>query len=263
MPLLKLATLASLAALNNALFWMPPMRTYDLYYDEYLTRSGDVEVRRLSTIMRARAVRHADAPCARAQPAPSSRWTVTADAYELKIRMPDLEPASLTAALASDGTKIEVVGERKIEGCSCRPSTVKEIGLPYRPRAEDIDMSVEKDVLSLRLARHAKADTATPLKVSMATQKDKDTSTETRPLRFVPHASAAEGDATASTPMSTPQDQERTLTEKFRSAALASVAVQHEGAKEAAEPGSSDKTTGTPSSSPEPSSEAGGEGNPA
>lgn len=124
-------------------------------------------------------------------------------------------------------------------------------------------MSVEKDVLSLRLARHAKADTATPLKVSMATQKDKDTSTETRPLRFVPHASAAEGDATASTPMSTPQDQERTLTEKFRSAALASVAVQHEGAKEAAEPGSSDKTTGTPSSSPEPSSEAGGEGNPA
>jgi HSP20 family molecular chaperone IbpA len=237
MPLLKLATLASLAALNNALFWMPPMRTYDLYYDEYLTRSGDVE------------------------PAPSSRWTVSADAYELKIRMPDLEPASLTAALASDGTKIEVVGERKIEGCSCRPSTVKEIGLPYRPRAEDIDMSVEKDVLSLRLARHAKADTATPLKVSMATQKDKDTSTETRPLRFVPHASAAEGDATASTPMSTPQDQDRTLTEKFRSAALASVAVQHEGAKEAAEPGSSDKTTGTPSSSPEPSSEAGGEGN--
>ena len=50
MPLLKLATLASLAALNNALFWMPPMRTYDLYYDEYLTRSGDVEVRRLASL---------------------------------------------------------------------------------------------------------------------------------------------------------------------------------------------------------------------
>ena len=261
MPLLKLTCLASLAALNNALFWMPPMRTYELYYDEYLSRGGDVEVRRLAPSCARRLT--ADALCARAQPAPSSRWTVSADAYELKMRMPDLEPASLTAALASDGTKIEVVGERKIEGCSCRPSTVKEIGLPYRPRAEDIGMSIDKDVLSLRLARHAKADTATPLKVSVATQKDENTSdhtsteSETRPLRFVPHVSAAEGDATASTP----QDQEKTLTEKFRSAALASVAVQ-QGAQEAAEPaGSSDKTTA--SSSPEPSTAAGGEESPA
>merc|ERR1719231_232712 len=104
--------------------------------------------------------------------APSPRWSATRDAYELKVRLPDFDPDSLTAHLASDGTKIEVVGERKIDGCSCSPSTVKEIALPYRPRAEDIDVSYDKDnVLSLKLARHAKTESATPLSVSVAVSK--------------------------------------------------------------------------------------------
>ena len=47
---------------------------------------------------------------------------------------------------------------------TCTPSTLKEISLPYRPRAEDIDVAMEKDgVLTLRLERHAKADAPTPL----------------------------------------------------------------------------------------------------
>ena len=144
--------------------------------------------------------------------------------------MPELEPNSMRAALASDGTKIEIVGNRKIEGCTCSPSIVKEVPLPYRPRVEDIDVSLEESVLSLRLSRHAfhaKADTATPLKVTTRSQDDKeaaaDEAEERRPLRFVPHASAAEPSSTSPTSL---QEQERTLTDKFRTAALAAVAVQ-------------------------------------
>merc|ERR1719231_1784946 len=107
-----------------------------------------------------------------------TRWTISTDAYELKVRMPDLEPASVRAALAQDGTKIEVIGERKIEGCTCTPSTLKEISLPYRPRAEDIDVAMEKDgVLTLRLERHAKADAPTPLNVKQAADKKEEGTT--------------------------------------------------------------------------------------
>merc|ERR1719198_1606407 len=80
-------------------------------------------------------------------------WTASTDSYDLKLRLPDLEPQSVSAALASDGTKIEVAGERKIEGCTCQPRTVKEIALPYRPRAEDVGVTIKDGVLSLSLAR--------------------------------------------------------------------------------------------------------------
>lgn len=156
------------------------------------------------------------------------------DAYELKVRLPDLEPTSVRAALGADGTKIEVVGERKIEGCTCQPSTVKEISLPYRPRAEDIDVALDKEgVLSMRLLRQpAKAEDATPLKVSVAADKEPAPEAETRKLRFVPHESAQQPSSKAGTI----EEQEKNLTDKFRSAALAAVAVQHEhpSAKEAA-----------------------------
>merc|ERR1719248_288993 len=102
------------------------------------------------------------------EPAPSSQWVVSQDAYELKVRLPELEPTSVRAALGVDGTKVEVIGERKIEGCQCQPSTVKEIALPYRPRAEDIHMELGKDgVLALRLARQAKSESSMPLKVNV------------------------------------------------------------------------------------------------
>jgi len=162
------------------------------------------------------------------QPAPSSsHWSVSRDAYELKVRLPDLEPTSVRAALGTDGTKIEVTGERKIEGCTCTPSVVKEISLPYRPRAEDIDVALDKDsVLSLKLARHAKTESATPIAVSVAPppkEADDKQAVETRPLRFVPHESAK----AESVKPTNVEEQEKNLTDKFRSAALAAVAVQH------------------------------------
>jgi len=160
----------------------------------------------------------------------SSHWTVSDEAYELKTRLPDLEPDSVTATLGAEGSKIQVVGERKIEGCSCRPSQVREISLPYRPRAEDISVAVDRDVLSLRLARRPKTETSTPLTVTVTRDKaaQEAPSTEVRPLRFVPHESATE-DGPPSV-----EEKEKGLIDKFRSAALASVAVQAPSTKEAA-----------------------------
>merc|ERR1719421_2161792 len=176
--------LAALVAQTDALYWMSSPR-YDLY----------------STFMT-----HADV-----EPAPSSQWVVSKDAYELKVRLPELEPTSVRAALGVDGTKVEVIGERKIEGCQCHPSTVKEIALPYRPRVEDVDLALKDGVLALRLARQPpKAESTTPLKVSV-TQKEEQVE-ETRSLRFVPHESAQAASV---------EKQEENLTEKFRPAAPA------------------------------------------
>jgi len=171
----------------------------------------------------------------RGLPSPaSSYWTssLAGDAYQLKMKLPDMEPASVSAELASDGKSIQVVGERKIEGCTCRPSTVQDIPLPYRPRADDIHVTVKDDVLSIKLARQAKAEDApTPLKVNVLEAQDSKAAPKeeqetaqatgnTRPLRFVPHESTR--------PMETKtpslQDKERTLAAKFRSAALATLA---------------------------------------
>jgi len=204
---MKLAILAATAVTSDAFYWITPpgMSSYELWYDYY------------------------EPP--REPAAPSPYWTASADAYELKMRLPELEPQSITAALAADGTKIEVVGERKIDGCTCQPTTVKEVKLPYRPRPDDIDVSIgSSGVLSLRLARNKsdKADGSTPLAVKVleaspapsADNKDEAQSEPgTRPLRFVPHSSATD------TPL---EQQEKSLTDKFRSAALASVAVQRQ-----------------------------------
>merc|ERR1719450_800696 len=135
--------------------------------------------------------------------------------------MPDLEPASIRAALAQDGTKIEVIGERKIEGCTCTPSTLKEISLPYRPRPEDIDVAMEKDG---------------PLTVKQAANK-KDEEVRSS-FRFVPHSSATatatatEQDAGAAEAASSSKlaEQEKGLTERF--AAARAVAGTNAGSEE-------------------------------
>lgn len=205
MKLMKLALLATIATLSDAYFFLSPPRTsYELWYDYY-------EPPRES--------------------APSPYWTASTDAYELKLRLPDLEPQSITAALSSDGTKIEVAGERKIDGCTCQPTTVKELSLPYRPRPEDVDVSIgTSGVLSLRLARNNgnKVDAPTPLAVKVleapsTTSTDNKEAREepgTRPLRFIPHASAAES---SSSNVASLEQQEKSLTDKFRSAASAAV----------------------------------------
>merc|ERR1712227_1070240 len=149
-------------------------------------------------------------------------WRATSDAYELKAHLPDVEPQSVTATLALDGTKIELTGKRKLEGCTCTPTTINEIELPYRPRAEDIDIAIKDDVLSLRLARKATAKASTPLKVTVVSEAPKDQSDEaaTQELRFVPH-----GSALTQAKSQTLEEKEKSLTDKFRSVALASSAV--------------------------------------
>lgn len=213
------------AALSNAYLWStplnhlelfsPPRASYDLWYER------EVEPRQ-----------------------PSPYWTASTDGYNLKMRLPDVEPQTVSAQLAADGETIEVAGERKIEGCSCRPSTVKQVKLPYRPRAEDVDVTMKDGVLSLTLARHAKADAATPLKVNLPEepkQEKEGDEPQTRPLRFVPHESAVE-----TSPPSVDLDaQEKRLADKFRSAALASLATSLPSGEQAVAGAATDKTTAT------------------
>lgn len=176
----------------------------------------------------------------------SPRWTASTDAYVLNVPLPAVDEATLSAALSADGKKIELIGEKQIEGCTCRPTTVQEVSLPYRPRAEDIDVIAKDGSVSLRLARHAGSDGPTPLTVKVekkAPPKEEDGAT--RKLRFVPHESATS---------TTLEQREKSLTDKFRSAALASVATTRiekaASTKDADEQGAlHDEATGSSSAS--------------
>ena len=79
--------------------------------------------------------------CLSRAPAQSQRkpsWVATNEYYTHAVRLSDLEPSSVSATLAADSPTLHVTGKRKIESCQCEPTTVREIALPYRPRAEDI-----------------------------------------------------------------------------------------------------------------------------
>lgn len=159
-------------------------------------------------------------------------WNASPDSYSLKIRLPELEPDSISASLASESATLEVTGKRKFDGCTCEKTVVREVKLPYRPRPEDIEVTVlGADALSLKLARGSKADAPTPIKVNVErvdeTKKGWD---KVRELRFVPHASAtAEGDQKSDESKSlSVQEQEKTLTERFRNVAQAAVALNSE-----------------------------------
>jgi HSP20 family molecular chaperone IbpA len=142
-------------------------------------------------------------------------WSQSPQDYSFQMRLPDLEPASVTASLAagSEPTVLQITGTRKIESCTCTPTIQKEITLPYRPRAEDIQVEYDQGVLSVTLERHAKADA--PIAVPVKSAKPK----------YPPKASAdAEKVEPPQTTM-TLADQERSALEKFRSAAAAVAAI--------------------------------------
>ena len=252
MSTLRLSALTMMLASAKAFFWvMPPRYEASTSYYEFAD-----EVRRACTSQRARAhdvpltffarkhtrTRIPQSPLTflsmSAQP-PQSRWFANQDFYEYKLALPSLEPDSVTAHLSADGAKVEVSGRRKITSCECQPSTVREIALPYRPRAEDVSISIDKDVLSLRLARHsATADAPAPTPLTIKVEDRPKAAVEaqepagTRPLRFVPHASAQEGAATDDKAADAGVEaQESNLTDKFRAAARAALAVQHGGAE--------------------------------
>ena len=124
----------------------------------------------------------------------------------------------MSATLAADSPTLHVTGKRKIESCQCEPTTVREIALPYRPRAEDISIELKDDnVLSLKLKRAATADAPVALEIKKA--EPVPSVEATRPLRFVPHPSASEEpQAQANT---TTEEQEKSTLDKFRAAAQA------------------------------------------
>merc|ERR1719231_1371618 len=116
------------------------------------------------------------------------------------------------------------MGKRKFEGCTCEPREVRQIDLPYRPLAEDVNVSFDDGLLTLELARHSKAETAVPLKVkvkepptvSLSETVEGDTPRGARPLRFVPHESASATSAEKSDSSATDVEaQEKGLMDKF------------------------------------------------
>jgi HSP20 family molecular chaperone IbpA len=169
--------------------------------------------------------------------ASTDTWVASNDAYTYKTRLPDLEPDSVTAEMSADSSSIKVNGKRAFDGCSCEARQVYDIELPYRPRADDVSVSIDSGLLTLKLARHAKVSEAVPLKVTVAettvaekTTTDAPSPSGTRPLRFVPHESAttstnkddSEGKVGS---VSTIEAQEKGLMDKFRAAGKVAVAM--------------------------------------
>lgn len=180
----------------------------------------------------------------------SPSWTTSNNEYALQMRLPDLDPASVSAALAADDATLQVTGTRKIESCTCTPTIQREISLPYRPRAEDIDVTYEEGLLTLKLARHAKAAAPVPLKVNVpklleqaephpTIKVESPASESSRPLRFVPHSSAkAESDQTKGSLA----EQEQSALSKFRGVAQAALATSGVHTEEAEVGSASAKT---------------------
>ena len=126
--------------------------------------------------------------------------------YTLSVRMPEVEDSSIAASLAPDGKRLLVQAKRKIEGCTCTESTVQEVLLPYRPRAEDVGVSLDSrnNILTVSLAREASDNEPTPIAVEVkATDKEAAKKTDVEPA-----------------PPSL-EEKEKTLTEKFRAAGAA------------------------------------------
>jgi len=169
------------------------------------------------------ATRWQEAQSVFASPATSS-WTTSPESYAIRVRVPELEPESVTASLAAEGASLELTGKRKFAGCSCEPASLVTVPLPYRPRAEDVDLVLDdtKNLVTVTLARKAKADSPTQLDVKRAPPpgETRDENQEsTRPLRFVPHISAA---ATAEPTL---EQQETKLADKFRNIAAKASAL--------------------------------------
>jgi len=120
-----------------------------------------------------------------------SSWRMSPDYYSVKIQTPAVEEGSVSASLSPDGMMLNVNAKRRIEGCTCQESTVGQVRLPHTPRAEDVDLvhDPKTGVVSVKVARHAKAAEPTPLSIKTLEQEPKPEGQ--RPLRFVPHESAA------------------------------------------------------------------------
>jgi len=209
------AALSLMPMLANA-FFSQPMAYYTDLYDwpssfRMATRSYDLDVPQ------------------------TPRWTSTNDHYVMRFQIPDVELDSLSATLVAGESALTLEGKRKFEGCECAKRVVGNVPLPYRPREEDIELVLgnDKNTLELKLARQARASPATPIKIKVQAEEPEVKSVEgTRPIRFVPHASAtatAEKSAEA-----TLQEKEKTVTEKFAAALAASSRAAKETMSETA-----------------------------
>lgn len=155
--------------------------------------------------------------CADRQPVRAPQWTATSDAFNLKMLVPEMQPDSLTADLIQDesgGLAVKVTGTRKIEGCSCEPTAVREVPLPYRPRPEDVTVHTDgSTMVTVKLARgHAQSDQP---KVPLTIIKDKQ-------VKAPPAGTEL---SVAQEAQKSVEAQERSLTDKFRAVAHAATAV--------------------------------------
>lgn len=195
-------------------------------------------------------------------PRPSSTttsWLSTKDAYVMRLRVPELEPESVEATLQADEAFLTLSGKKKLDGCECAKRVVETVPLPYRPRAEDIQIELDKNknVLELRLARKAKATAPIALSVKLAGQQEAAASdAQTRPIRFIPHASASATTGTATTAdedvakakaaSTSLEERERSLTAKFAAAlSTSSKAAKEATSNEAAAAKAAEATTTT------------------
>ena len=169
----------------------------------------------------------------RQPPSRAPTWTASTDAFVAKMIVPELEADSIGADLIEDesgGLAVKVTGTRKIDGCSCQPTAVREVPLPYRPRPEDVSVHADGSVVTVKLARgRVEGDQlkAVPLTV-------------TKHRSQAPASTERERQA----PKTSVEAQERSLAAKFRAVAHAATVV-------AAEPAATVAPVAEPKDSPD------------
>ena len=127
---------------------------------------------------------------------------------------------------------LNVNAKRRIEGCSCQESTVGQVRLPHTPRAEDIDLTHDpkNGIVSVKMARHAKADEPTPLPIKIL--EPEPTPDVRQNLRFIPHESAVPKQQDEANL----ESDEKQLLDKFRAVGAVARAVASPQAAEPTEP---------------------------
>lgn len=154
------------------------------------------------------------------------RWRCNEAKCVIALPIEHLHESTVSLMLDDDGKAIALSGEKKIEGCSCKPTDDVKVALPFTPRVEDIASKLENGLLTITLSKHSKMNEPIALEISRPQEP------AVNQIRFVPHASASA--AAPSTDGSTSTaEQEKKLSEKFR--AIAALAVKSEAATDAPE----------------------------
>jgi len=121
----------------------------------------------------------------------SPSWRCNAERCSITYPVSHLTAESIRLTLDEGlGKTITISGERAFPGCSCQSQDDATITLPFTPRPEDIESTLESERLLIILHKHA----SQPQSVQLSINKPDLEKEAVKKLHFVPHPSASTQD---------------------------------------------------------------------